>query len=45
MKSAGVSDTALIGIYIFYNGVYALAAYPLGIVADKLGLKKCLSAA
>jgi MFS family permease len=40
MKSAGVSDTTLIAIYIFYNGVYALVAYPVGIVADKLGLKK-----
>jgi MFS family permease len=40
MKSAGISDMVLIGIYIFYNAVYALAAYPIGIVADKLGLKK-----
>ena len=40
MKSSGISDTTLIGIYIFYNLVYALAAYPIGIVADKLGLKK-----
>ena len=40
MKSAGISDTFLIGIYIFYNGMYAITAYPLGIWADKLGLKK-----
>ncbi len=42
LKEAGMSDVALIGIYIFYNGVYTLMAYPLGIVADKIGLKKML---
>ena len=26
-------------VYIFYNIVYALSAYPLGILADKIGLK------
>ena len=40
MKETGMDDTAVIGIYIFYNLVYALAAYPLGIIADKIGLKK-----
>jgi len=40
MKETGTSDTALIGVYIFYNAVYALLAYPLGLLADKLGLKK-----
>jgi MFS family permease len=40
MKDAGLSDTALIGVYIFYNAVYAALAYPLGHLADKLGLKK-----
>lgn len=42
MKEAGLSDTALIGIYIFYNGIYAALAYPLGHLADKLGFKKVL---
>jgi MFS family permease len=42
MKDAGLSDTALIGVYIFYNAVYAALAYPLGHVADKWGLKKVL---
>lgn len=42
MKDAGLSDTALIGVYIFYNGVYAALAYPFGAMADKLGLKKIL---
>jgi MFS family permease len=40
MKETGMNDTAIIGVYIFYNLVYALAAYPLGIAADKIGLKK-----
>ena len=40
LKQQGVSDTSLIGMYIFYNLVYALLAFPAGIVADRLGLKK-----
>lgn len=42
MKASGLNDTAIIGVYIFYNLVYALAAYPVGILADKIGLKKIL---
>ncbi len=40
LKNAGLSDTVTIALYIFYNLVYALCAYPAGILADKLGLKK-----
>ncbi|MEJ7671275.1 MAG: hypothetical protein WKF59_00755 [Chitinophagaceae bacterium] len=40
MKESGLSDTAVIGVYIFYNLIFALLAYPIGILADKLGLKK-----
>ena len=40
LKDAGLSDTATIGAYIFYNLVYAVFAYPLGIIADRLGLKR-----
>ena len=39
-KQAGLDDTAVIGVYIFYNLVYALCAFPIGILADKIGLKK-----
>ncbi|MCJ8165218.1 MFS transporter [Pontibacter sp. E15-1] len=39
-KQAGLDDTMIIGVYIFYNLVYALFAFPLGIVADNFGLKK-----
>lgn len=38
-KQAGLGDTEVIGIYIFYNLVYAIAAFPIGIMADKIGLK------
>ena len=40
MKESGLSDTAVIGVYIFYNLVYALLAYPVGILADRIGMKK-----
>lgn len=40
MKESGTSDLALIGIYIFYNLVYALTSFPVGIIADKIGLRK-----
>lgn len=40
MKESGLEDTYIIGIYIFYNLVYALFAYPVGILADKMGLKR-----
>jgi MFS family permease len=40
MKETGRSDNALIAVYIFYNAVYAILAYPIGVLADKTGLKK-----
>jgi MFS family permease len=44
MKDNGATDTQVIGIYIFYNLVYALSAYPIGILADRVGLKKMIVA-
>lgn len=38
-KQSGLDDTMVIGVYIFYNFIYALFAFPLGILADKVGLK------
>jgi MFS family permease len=38
-KQAGLDDTMVIGVYIFYNLIYALFAFPIGIVADKVGMK------
>lgn len=40
VKQLGLHDSMVIGLYIFYNLVYALTAFPLGVVADKIGLKK-----
>jgi MFS family permease len=34
------ADTITIAAYIFYNLVYALASYPMGILADKIGFKR-----
>lgn len=42
IKEAGFNDTTVIGTYIFYNLIYALSSYPLGILADKIGMKKIL---
>jgi MFS family permease len=39
-KEAGVTDEKIITVYIFYNLVYAIAAFPIGRLADWLGLKK-----
>ena len=38
-KQAGLDDSMVIGIYIFYNLIYALFAFPVGIIADNVGLK------
>ena len=40
MKESGLNDVSSIGIYIFYNLVYGLCSYPLGMMADKAGLKR-----
>ncbi len=39
VKQAGLDDTHVIGVYIFYNLIFAVVAFPLGIVADKIGMK------
>jgi MFS family permease len=40
MKESGFADAHVIGIYIFYNLIYALTSFPAGWLADKIGLKK-----
>lgn len=42
LKEKGFSDTSMIGFYIFYNLCYALLSYPMGMLADKVGLKQVL---
>lgn len=39
-KNAGISDQNIILVYVFYNLVYALAAFPLGHLGDKIGMRK-----
>ena len=38
-KQVGFDDTSIIGVYIFYNLIYALFSFPVGILADNVGLK------
>lgn len=38
-KNIGISDLHIIGVYIFYNLVYALGSYPMGFLADKIGMR------
>jgi MFS family permease len=38
-KTAGMDDLHIIGVYVFYNLIYALFAYPFGSLADKIGMK------
>ncbi len=42
LKARGYSDTGMIGFYIFYNMMYAIMSYPLGILSDKIGQKTVL---
>ena len=39
VKQSGLADTHVIGLYIFYNLIYALTALPIGMIADKFSLK------
>ena len=42
IKNQGYSDVQMIGFYVFYNLVYAVLSFPVGILADKLGMKRVL---
>lgn len=42
IKHRGASDSDVIKAYILYNLIYALAAFPIGILADKIGLRRML---
>jgi MFS family permease len=39
-KQMGISDLHIIMVYVFYNLVYALFAFPFGHLADKIGMRK-----
>lgn len=38
-KNNGIGDLYIIAVYVFYNLVYALFAYPFGAMADRIGMK------
>ena len=40
LEATFTSDTITIAAYVFYNLVFALGCYPLGVLADKIGFKK-----
>ena len=40
VKEATGNESNALMVYIFYNIIYALVSYPLGILADKIGMKK-----
>lgn len=40
LKEAGLDDTHVIGVFIFYNLIYAICAFPFGMLADRFGLKR-----
>ncbi len=41
-RQRGLSEAAVIGLYILYNAVYVLAAWPAGHLADRLGPRRLL---
>ncbi len=40
LKDLGWSDFSIVGVYIFFNLMYAVFAFPFGILADRLGVKR-----
>jgi MFS family permease len=42
IKDIGFTDAEVIGVYIFYNLVYAVFAYPIGKLSDKIGFRATL---
>lgn len=39
-KETGLSDMQMISLYVFYNFIYAISSYRLGVLSDTLGKKK-----
>ncbi len=42
-RASGFSDAGAIGGYVLYNTVFALGAYPLGVLSDRLGKRAVLT--
>lgn len=43
LKHQGATDSQVILTYVLYNLVYALASFPAGVVADRIGLRATLA--
>lgn len=43
LRELGAGDSGVIGAYIFFNFVYAIFAYPVGLLADKLGFRPTIA--
>lgn len=39
-RASGLNDVQTISLYIFYNFVYAMSSYKMGILSDRIGKKK-----
>lgn len=39
-RESGMSDVQSIGLYIFYNFIYAVSSYKMGTLSDRIGKKK-----
>lgn len=42
LKNSGLGDIQVIGVYIFYNIIFAVASYPLGKLGDKIGFRNVM---
>jgi MFS family permease len=40
VREAGYTDRQVIGVYVFYNLVYALLSFPIGRLADRIGIRR-----
>lgn len=40
LKFNGFTDSEMLMAYIFYNAIYALLAYPIGVLGDRIGLRR-----
>lgn len=39
-RESGLGDVMTIGLYIFYNFIYATSSYKIGVLSDRIGKKK-----
>lgn len=42
-KDSGMNDAEVIGLYILYNFCFSILSYPIGVLADRIGLRNTLT--